>query len=343
LFVLALNNTPELGAMNRLREEKDLSSIAKWRLAVAYKLVGQTEIALKLIDGMAIYVKPYKELSYCYGSDVRDKAMILEALSMMQQKAKAYSLAKEVAAALSTQNWMSTQETAYSLLAMCKYAGIKGQNSEMKFSYILNAEGKNNTNFQLASSSKTIHQLKYSDEDFDKKANFILKNLGQTTLFVKVMVEGVPLIGDQTAKAKDLKMTVKYTDMVGLEIKPDKIIQGADFKVEVTITNPGTKGYLKEMVLNQIFPSGWEIHNARMDESGATNPARYQDIRDDRVFSYFDLGINESKTFVLQLNATYLGKFYLPTLYSEAMYDNMINARIPGRWVEVVKEMNTPK
>jgi len=138
-------------------------------------------------------------------------------------------------------------------------------------------------------------------------------------------------------------MEVKYKDMNGIAIQPDKILQGTDFVAVVTITNPGTKGYLQEMVLNQIFPSGWEIHNTRMDETATTNPARYQDIRDDRVYSYFNLYSNATKTFEIQLNATYLGKFYLPTVYSEAMYDNTINARIPGRWVEVVKEEITAK
>jgi uncharacterized protein YfaS (alpha-2-macroglobulin family) len=106
----------------------------------------------------------------------------------------------------------------------------------------------------------------------------------------------------------------------------------------VTIANPGTKGYLQEMALNQIFPSGWEIHNSRMDETGTSHAARYQDIRDDRVYSYYELQEKTSKTFVIQLNATYLGRFYLPTVYSEAMYDHLIHARVPGRWVEVVKD-----
>ena len=43
-----------------------------------------------------------------------------------------------------------------------------------------------------------------------------------------------------------------------------------------------------------------------------------------------------TKTFRIQLNATYQGKFYLPTVESEAMYDNTINARQPGKWVEVI-------
>ncbi len=334
LFVLALCNNPELGAMNRMREEKNLSAEAKWRLAAAYKLVGQKEAAMQLIAGLSTVVAPYKELSYSYGSDTRDEAMILETLSLLDEKTKAGQLAKEVAKGLSSNIWMSTQETAYSLLAMCEYTGVKENNREINFSYSLN--GLEN---KAQNSKKTMVQLKYNDKDFSKKAGISLKNNGKSTLFAKVIVEGIPLIGDKTASAKDLKMEVKYKDMKGEEIEPDKLLQGTDFTAEVTVTNPGTKGYLKEMALNQIFPSGWEIHNSRMDGTGKTNAARYQDIRDDRVYSYYELVNASTKTFVIQLNATYLGKFYLPTVYSEAMYDNTINARVPGRWVEVVKEI----
>ena len=37
------------------------------------------------------------------------------------------------------------------------------------------------------------------------------------------------------------------------------------------------------------------------------------------------------------LNAAYQGRFYLPAVSCEAMYDNSIFARVPGQWVEVVK------
>lgn len=40
LYTLALAKAPELGAMNRLREYKDLSVAAKWRLAAAYQIAG---------------------------------------------------------------------------------------------------------------------------------------------------------------------------------------------------------------------------------------------------------------------------------------------------------------
>jgi uncharacterized protein YfaS (alpha-2-macroglobulin family) len=332
LFVLALSGNPELGAMNRLREERSLSATARWRLAAAYKLIGQTEVALKMIDKLPVTVKPYRELSYSYGSDTRDEAMILETLSLLDRKSNAQTLAKEVAAKLSSVDWMSTQETAYSLLAMCAYAGIQGNGATLSFSHQL----KGGT-AQSKTTGKRMAQVVYGENDFADQSAVTLKNTGKSTLFVKVMVEGIPLVGDQSAKSKDLSMKIVYKDMNGQKIQPDKLTQGMDFFAEVTVTNPGKKGFYKEMTLNQIFPSGWEIHNARMDGTTAAGAARYQDIRDDRVYSYYELGQGDSKTFRIQLNATYLGKFYLPTVYSEAMYDNLINARVPGKWVEVVR------
>jgi hypothetical protein len=63
----------------------------------------------------------------------------------------------------------------------------------------------------------------------------------------------------------------------------------------------------------------------------------YQDIRDDRVYTYFNLKRGEEKTFKVQLNASFLGRYYLPGIHVEAMYDASKNARSKGKWVEVVK------
>ena len=128
-----------------------------------------------------------------------------------------------------------------------------------------------------------------------------------------------------------------------LEIYPNPpydLSNNSDFKVKVRVYNPGIKGHLSEMALTQIFPSGWEIHNNRMDENNSNTGNSYfdyQDIRDDRVNTYFSLRKGQSKVFTVQLNATYLGKFYMPTVLSEAMYDHSVSAREPGKWVEVVK------
>ena len=91
------------------------------------------------------------------------------------------------------------------------------------------------------------------------------------------------------------------------------------------------------MALVRHFPAGWEIKNDRLDqeEAKAQDTPTYQDIRDDRVYSYFDLKQHETKTFRVVLNAAYIGRYYLPAVYCEAMYDASIHAQRNGQWVEV--------
>lgn len=92
------------------------------------------------------------------------------------------------------------------------------------------------------------------------------------------------------------------------------------------------------MALTEIFPSGWEIVNTSFTEYGGnSSEADFTDIRDDRVNFYFNLGSKKSKTFTVQLNASYLGKYYRYGVQAEAMYDNDYLVRTNGNWVEVVK------
>lgn len=321
-----------MGAMNRLRESRNLAVAAKWRLAAAYQTIGQKEVATQLVNQLPVNVKNYRELSGSYGSELRDQCMILETLVLTGKTGQATKTAEEIARKLQSDQWLSTQETAYALLSMCTYAGVK-KGKTAHFTCQLNG-----TVAQKPVSTKTIQQVVFTEEAFRKQANVRCKNTGSAPLYIKVIVQGVPLRSDQSSASSNLKMSIVYKDGSGKIIRPDKLKQGTNFTAEVTVFNPGKKGVYREMALTQIFPSGWEIHNDRLDGTGSSSLARYLDIRDDRVYTYYDLKPKESKTFKIHLNATYLGRFYLPAIYSDAMYDHLINARAPGKWVEVVKQ-----
>ncbi len=330
LYTLALAQSPELGAMNRLRETPGLDDQTKWRLAAAYSLIGQPEAAQLLVRNASSNVDPYKELSNTFGSSIRDEAMILETMVLMGKKTDAAVLAKKIAKKLNQDEWMSTQTTAYSLLAMSKFAGTNGSDKTMRFNYSL--DGK-------LLDTKATQEIIFSKK-LDKEGKLSIENTGKGILYAKVIVESVPVIGDQTESSNHVALNIKYLSMKGEEIDPRRIEQGTDFMAKVTIKNDGTRGNIPEMTLNQLFPSGWEIHNSRMDNTGHlsnNSTYDYQDVRDDRVYTYFDLASNHSHTYTVRLNATYLGRFYLPTVETEAMYDNTINARTPGFWTEVVK------
>ena len=121
-------------------------------------------------------------------------------------------------------------------------------------------------------------------------------------------------------------------------INVSTIKQGTEFIAEVTVQNQKNEN-VQNVALTQILPSGFEIVNTRFTDYGdaTNNIADYIDIRDDRTNFYFTLRANETKTFRVLLNASYLGSYYLPGLQCEAMYDHAFLARTKGQWVAVVK------
>ena len=74
------------------------------------------------------------------------------------------------------------------------------------------------------------------------------------------------------------------------------------------------------------------------DAAATATRAEYVDIRDDRIYRHFSLKPRERITFVTRFNAAYRGRYYLPGVAVEAMYDASRYARSKGQWVEVVEQ-----
>jgi uncharacterized protein YfaS (alpha-2-macroglobulin family) len=333
LYVLALAKKPEMAAMNRLRAFEYLSVSAKWRLAAAYRLAGQATAANNLISGLPQTVKPYQQLGGTYGSDLRDEAMIMETLTLMGQKAQAAKLLLSVAAHLGEDTWYSTQTTAYSLLAIAKFCGQNKAANRLQYSYQLNGQKGSISNEQFLNSTT----LNFKDNAV------VINNTGKNMLFIRLILQGQPSAGQNIVLADHpdaLQMNVNYKTLKGKTLDPTNLKQGTDFYAEVTIKNPGKLGYYEQMALTQIFPSGWEIINTRLNDNEsilASAPYSYRDIKDDRVFTYFNIRENETLTYKVLLNAAYVGKYYLSAVQCEAMYNNNISAAKAGKWVQVVK------
>ncbi len=332
LYTLALAGEPELSAMNRMRNLSGLSNQTTWRLAAAYALVGHEQVAQELIDSASNSVINQRDNGYTYGSEERDMAMIMETLVLMGKKKEAAELLQNMSKALSGQRWMSTQTTAYCLLAVSKFVGESGVADDFKFEWKANGKG------EKVNSQMPLYQVELDVSKLNGTVS--LENLSDGLLYARIIMEGIPAEGDQTVKASNLQLNVEYKTMQGALIDVSKLEQGTDFMALVTVKNPGNFGDVENLALTQIFPSGWEIRNTRLEDvlpANELDQPDYRDYRDDRVYSYFDLNRGKSKRLIVLLNATYTGRYYLPATSCEAMYNNSVSARQPGQWVEVVK------
>tara|TARA_R110000868_G_scaffold124959_4_gene330115 strand:- start:44773 stop:50292 length:5520 start_codon:yes stop_codon:yes gene_type:complete len=329
LYTLALSGNADVASMNRLRETNGISNEAKFRLAASYGLIGQTTVAQQIINTAKIDFDTYKYNYYTYGSSERNRAMALETYILLKNKIKAQELAKTIAASLKEQKWMSTQSTSYSLLAMGKFAEMVGGKG-IKASVVLNKKSENvSTNKTLANRPLEMNEGSNTLE---------INNLESNILYVSISNNGILPVGEEKAIQRNLSVQSTFKGRDGSLLNITSISQGTDFVAEVVLTNT-TGSAIKNMALTQIFPSGWEIVNTRFTDFGdfVQNDVTYTDLRDDRANFYFDMKKNETKTFRILLNASYLGTYYLPGVQVEAMYDNDYMARTKGQWIKVTQ------
>ncbi len=352
LYTLALAGAPELGAMNRMKQMQNLSVAARWRLAGAYALAGKKAAASEVVAGIKSTVEPYAYgHGYTYGSPERDAAMILETMVRMGDLTGAMRQAKTVSGMLSQETYLSTQSTAFALVAMGSLAARMGE-GEIRFGWTIDGKAQNDV--------KTVRPVFETGVPVAGASGQVaLRSQSKGELFVTLVTKTRPMVDRQPAMSRNILVSVAYTDLQGRPIQPGSLAQGTDFRAVVTVANTGGVADYADLALTHIIPSGWEIFNERMalsdqavgqdeedeaedDGSDYVNrPVKaapdytYRDIRDDRVLTYFDLRRGQSKKFTVRLQAAYAGRFILPAVLCEAMYDPTVRARTEAGWTEV--------
>lgn len=326
LYTLALAGQPELPSMNRLREQPNLGNDAKFRLAATYALAGQDRAAKELLSTATYEFKPSTHDQYSYGSEFRNQALALETLVLLGD-AKQRDLANYLAKELSSSKWLSTQETAYALIAMAKMVEKNG-GKELSLSFV--HQGKT-----IAVKTQQAIAIREIAAGFGEQ-KLTVKNLNDNLVFVRLIQSGKLPVGEELVERRNLNVQTAFLDGEGNKLNPATIRQGTEITAMIRVENT-MNSKADNIALTQIFPSGWEIINTSFTELGTTGmgAADYIDIRDDRVNFYFDLQGKQSKVFTIKLNASYLGRYYLSGTQAEGMYDADFFARTKGQWVEV--------
>jgi uncharacterized protein YfaS (alpha-2-macroglobulin family) len=331
LYSLALAGAPESGAMNRLKEMKELPLQARWSLAAAYAVDGKTKPAEELIFNQPTSINPYYS-RYTFGNSGRDEALILQTLVLMGRTQDAFKQAQKVATQLSGEMYYDTQSTAYALIAMGALA--EKMSGSIEFDWNLNG-----TKQKAIRSTKAAYQMQLPEKPAE--GSLSLTNKGKGALYVTVVSKSRPVVDTFPAIARNIKLNVSYTDLAGKAINASELVQGTDFTAVVEVTNTSVSNNYTDLALTHIIPSGWEIFNERMTIAEGSNTSAsaaysYRDIHDDRVLTYFDLPAGKSKTFKVRLQASYLGSFTLPAVSCEAMYEAETRARTVAGMVRVV-------
>ena len=325
LYTLALAREPAYAAMNRLRDA-DLPDVARWRLAGAYALAGNTSAAMNLVRGADVSTGPYAGSGSTYGSELRDTAMILETLVELGDS-RVGVVARSISDALTSDDVLSTQTTAYALLAMARLAAVSDPAVPIDIGWSLNSGPER----RLTGDRPVLTEELPVDGPAD--ATLTLRNMTGQQVFPRVIVEGTPAPGAERRLIRGLRLDVTSLS-AGRRVDPSSLPSGRDLEIRLAVTNTSrVRGY-RELVLNHLLPAGWEIGNDRLAGTGG-GAFDYRDIRDDRVYTYFGLEAGATRTFTTYATTAYGGRYYLPMISVESMYEPQIVAVEPGMWITV--------
>jgi uncharacterized protein YfaS (alpha-2-macroglobulin family) len=250
--------------------------------------------------------------------------MILETLVMVgsdEDVGRTRALYEELSKALSEDTWLSTQETAYALIAMAPY--MQNNSTSGNITVGFNAAGRS----ESITFSTATAEFPYGDVT-GTQTQYTVTNRANVPVYVGFISRGLPVEGSEPALSEGLALTVEYRSG-GAVINPANLKLGDDMEIIVRVRNSYSTN-VEEVALVHPVPASWEIMNTRLGGSASSPNFRYQDIRDDRVMTYFNLNRGEEKVVSFRVNKSYEGTFYRPAIHAYAMYDESIRALVPG-------------
>lgn len=325
LFVLALAGRPDIGSMNRIKDSLD-SDVSKMLLASAYAICGRQDTSKSIVKGLKYNDTFFRNMDDSFGSSIKNQSIGLMCCCYVDNKTMAAKYAKSICDYLNSDKSLSTHETAWALFTLLPYYNeMKSSSNE----YTVEANGhaingtieKKTALVELVSNDKASQEVKIS-------------NNSSGVIFGTVSASGRSIPGTEVAKSDGLKLTVTYRDDNGKKINPMDLKKGDTFKIIVELKN-NTNKTVNNVAVTIPIPTTWEFINDRLSKASDINSTfTYQDIRDDNIYTYLDIYSSSTKRFEFDVTVAYEGKYYIPAIHAEAMYDDDISSIVPGIYVK---------
>jgi uncharacterized protein YfaS (alpha-2-macroglobulin family) len=337
LFILALADKADQGAMNLMRENyiNEMTPLSRTLLAAAYYISGQKDVAKKVYQSSQTEITNYRETGGTFGSSLRDRALIAYCLIKMDDMGTAGKILHSVTKEYRPWGWYSTHETSITLLALSTFY-VKSPVAGGDIPFTLAIKGLKTEKMTCKTNQSTIDL----NDAFGREITVTTGN--KDPMFISLVREGIPLEDRIKTERKNMELARNFYDDDGNPITLDDIKQGEPFWVRYHVQ--GTTGEtIKNIALSSMFPSGWEIINYRLEgleypewiRNFEASDGTYMDIRDDRVNWFFDINEGGSFNCVVKINPSFKGTYRLPPVSAEAMYSPDYFARLQGDKVTV--------
>jgi uncharacterized protein YfaS (alpha-2-macroglobulin family) len=323
LYVLARADRGDPASMDFLREQRlrQLPHAARSMLAAAYAALGRGDVIAGLLADLGTAEKIRRQTGGNFRSTTRDRALLL--LSLLDARpddARIPELASRLARDAEVQRW-STQETAWALLAL----GQLGHRQAQRAPYAGELRVAGRSLGRFGAETALFDRLPEGeieltfDEGYEPGAAFYALEL-----------RGTPTDAAFAAESRGLELVRELRDRDGAPLPPEGPEQGDLIQLRIRLRS--VSGRLDNLVVQQLLPSGLEVENPRLASSeelagkAGNLPLDHLDVRDDRLLLFSSLPDNKRRSYTGLLRAVVPGRFRLPPIQAEAMYDPTLRA-----------------
>ncbi len=335
-YVLALDGDPPLDKITALLEYDQLPAYSRFQLAAACYLAGEQAMAREIIgDSLPLLdTNRSRDTGGVLDSKARELAILLNTFLQVDPGSPSIlPLVRKLNSHLDKGRYLTTQENAFALLALGRYArSMKQVETSLTGTCLLNGT--------------LIGKFTHHDgffKTFDEAAGktVTLSIAGKGTLYYYWVLEGVPLSGRVDEEDSGLTVRRTFKTAAGALIDPLTFKQGDTAVAEYRIR---TGSAIQNVVISDPLPGGLEIENPRIasretiewiGEDSLTPD--HMDIRDDRLILFLDINTTGEIYYRYLVRAVTAGRFRLPALSASCMYDPGIRS-VTGQGIVSIKE-----
>ena len=328
LYILALAGKADLSTMNYYKARPHLlSEDTKYLLAGAFALNGKWTSYKEMLPELFTPEISERQTGYWFDSEVRANAIMLNVLLEVDPTNEQVSSMVRHLSSL-TEKMYSTQDKAWAFLALGKAANLNAD-ADVNVDVVVN-------DIKLSTFSSTDISLSSSDLN---GAKIKLTASGKGEVYYFWSTEGVKV--NEKVKERDSFLSVRrtyYDYRSGTQVT--NFSQGQMIVAKITLQ--GFERSAENIVITDMIPAGFEIENPRLTEVDRLNvnssnimKIDFSDYRDDRLILFTNLQRNKTTEFYYLLRAVNKGKFELPAIGTEALYDKEFSSYKGSKKVEV--------
>jgi alpha-2-macroglobulin len=316
LYVLALAGRPNVSVMNYYKSNPELLSLdCKYLLSAAYALAGDKNSFKQFLPTQFAGEESIAQTGGSFYSDIRDESIALNVLvDVDPNNTQIPLMAKHVSEKLKQRYWYSTQELAFSFIALGKIA---------------REAAKSNVTADIKVNGKSVALMNGSDVRLKtqqlKGTNIDITTKGNGKLYYYWEAEGISTSGAFKEEDNYLKVRKRFYDRYGRMITGNTFKQNDLVIVQITLEKTYSTD-VDNIVITDMLPAGFEIENPRtkdipgMDWVKDDYSPTAMDVRDDRINLFVDAHSNK-QTYYYAVRAVSPGIYRMGPVSADAMYN----------------------